>query len=276
MSGNGRKRCGDDRCLDKTAVEALIEGRHPDPFAVLGPHETASGTVIRAFLPGASAATVIGLQGNILATFRRTHQDGLFEAALPAAMPYRLRIDWQGVMQETEDPYAFPTLLGQLDVHLLAEGRHRQIGACLGAQPMEVDGIAGVRFAVWAPNARRVSVVGDFNAWDGRRHPMRLAALNVACGRFSSRAFPPANCTNTKFSAPMERSLPQSGSGRARGRGAARHGLCGRRALPLSPGRMRTGSAARPAANGRRTAGDLRSARRVMAAPRGRPVLVLA
>ncbi len=169
----------DDRLLDKTAVGALIEGREADPFALLGPHETTSGTVIRAVLPGASSATVIDLQGKTLATFRRTHPDGLFEATLPATVPYRLRIDWQGVMQETEDPYAFPPLLGQLDVYLLAEGRHWRMGTCLGAQPMEVDGVAGVRFAVWAPNARRVSLIGNFNAWDGRRHPMRL---RIECG----------------------------------------------------------------------------------------------
>jgi len=169
----------DDRLLDKTAVGALIEGREADPFALLGPHETTSGTVIRAVLPGASSATVVDLQGKTLATFRRTHPNGLFEATLPARVPYRLRIDWQGVMQETEDPYAFPPLLGQLDVYLLAEGRHWRMGACLGAQPMEVDGVAGVRFAVWAPNARRVSLIGNFNAWDGRRHPMRL---RIECG----------------------------------------------------------------------------------------------
>jgi len=169
----------DDRLLDKTAVGALIEGREADPFALLGPHETTSGTVIRAVLPGASSATVIDLQGKTLATFRRTHPNGLFEATLPARVPYRLRIDWQGVMQETEDPYAFPPLLGQLDVYLLAEGRHWRMGTCLGAQPMEVDGVAGVRCAVWAPNARRVSLIGNFNAWDGRRHPMRL---RIECG----------------------------------------------------------------------------------------------
>ena len=180
----------DDRFLDRTAVEALIDGRAGDPFALLGPHETASGTMIRAFLPGASGATVIGVQGNTLATFRRTHPDGLFEATLPAAVPYRLRIDWQGVIQETEDPYAFPPLLGQLDVYLLAEGKHWRLGTCLGAQPMEVDGVAGVRFAVWAPNARRVSVIGAFNGWDGRRHPMRL---RIECGVweiFIPRLFP--------------------------------------------------------------------------------------
>ncbi len=76
-------------------------------------------------------------------------------------------------MQETEDPYGFQPLLGGLDLYLIAEGRHRELGACLGAHVMEVEGVTGVRFAVWAPNAKRVAVVGDFNAWDGRRYPMR-------------------------------------------------------------------------------------------------------
>jgi 1,4-alpha-glucan branching enzyme len=169
----------DDRFSDEASIATLIEGRHGDPFALLGPHATASGTVIRAFLPGAAAVSAIGLHGETLAALRRIHGDGLFEARLPIASPYRLRIDWHGVVQETEDPYAFPPLLGDLDVHLLAEGRHWRIGTCLGARPMEVDGVAGVRFAVWAPNARRVSVTGNFNAWDGRRHPMRF---RIECG----------------------------------------------------------------------------------------------
>ncbi len=77
-------------------------------------------------------------------------------------------------MQETEDPYSFGLLLGDVDLHLFNEGRHFQLAHCLGAQAMTIDGIAGVRFAVWAPNARRVAVVGDFNSWDRRRHPMRV------------------------------------------------------------------------------------------------------
>jgi 1,4-alpha-glucan branching enzyme len=163
-----------DHPLDPQAVAALVEGRHGDPFALLGPHPSPAGGVIRALLPGAAGVTALAPSGKPLAEFRRIHEDGLFEAALAAPDDYRLRIDWHGVIQETEDPYAFPPLLGALDIYLLAEGRHRQIGECLGAQPMACCGVAGVRFAVWAPNARRVSVIGDFNAWDGRRHPMRL------------------------------------------------------------------------------------------------------
>ncbi|PZR60139.1 MAG: 1,4-alpha-glucan branching enzyme, partial [Stutzerimonas stutzeri] len=93
---------------------------------------------------------------------------------LPQAQRYRLRIHWPGNVQETEDPYAFGPLLGDTDLYLFAEGNHRQLWRCLGSAPVEHEGVPGVRFAVWAPNARRVSVVGDFNSWDGRRHPMRL------------------------------------------------------------------------------------------------------
>lgn len=192
----------DDSALDQAAITALIEGRHGDPFAILGPHDTKTGRVVRAFLPGARDVTITDQNGQPLGSLRQTHPSGLFEAALPAPPSYRLRIDWDGVSQETEDPYAFPSLLGDMDVYLLAEGRHWQIGACLGAQPMEVDGVRGVRFAVWAPNARRVSVIGGFNAWDGRRHPMRS---RIECGvwdLFIPRLAVGAG-TNTRFLALM-------------------------------------------------------------------------
>jgi 1,4-alpha-glucan branching enzyme len=89
-------------------------------------------------------------------------------------VPYRLRIQWPGAEQETEDPYSFGLLLGDLDLHLLSEGRHFELARCLGAQSLTIESVPGVRFAVWAPNARRVAVVGDFNSWDRRRHPMRV------------------------------------------------------------------------------------------------------
>jgi 1,4-alpha-glucan branching enzyme len=160
--------------MSEAAIEALAEGRHGDPFALLGPHREGEGWVIRALLPRARAVTALARSGKTLAAFRRVHMAGLFEAEISERPDYRLCIDWGGVIQETEDPYSFPPLLGELDVYLLAEGRHRRIAECLGAQPMTCEGAPGVRFAVWAPNARRVSVIGAFNTWDGRRHPMRL------------------------------------------------------------------------------------------------------
>ena len=142
-----------------------------DPFAILGPHDGE----LRVLLPGARSVQAISPgDGRILAELIQTDPIGLFTGPLPPNIPYRLRIDWHGITQETEDPYSFRPLLGQIDLHLLAEGRHHDLGACLGAHVMLVNGVAGVRFAVWAPNARRVSVVGDFNTWDDRRHPMRL------------------------------------------------------------------------------------------------------
>ncbi len=156
-------------------VAALVHGRSGDPFALLGPHMEGGERTVRAFLPGADAVEVLARDdGALLARLERVHPAGLFAGPVPGAQPYRLRIAWPGGVQETEDPYSFWPQLGELDLHLLAEGRHRQIGSTLGAQQATVEGVPGVRFALWAPNARRVSVVGDFNSWDGRRHPMRL------------------------------------------------------------------------------------------------------
>ncbi len=166
--------------VNPEALDALARAEHGDPFAVLGPHEEDGKIVVRAILPDAEAADVLDASGNLLAAMQRIHPAGLWAATLPALVPYILRIRTStGFTYETEDPYAFPPLLGELDVYLLGEGRHQDIGHALGAHPMQVPYLAGVpvtgvRFAVWAPNARRVSVVGSFNGWDGRRHPMRL------------------------------------------------------------------------------------------------------
>ncbi|GGG35801.1 1,4-alpha-glucan branching enzyme GlgB 1 [Caldovatus sediminis] len=154
--------------MDPDAIEAIVAGRHGDPFAVLGPH----GGEVRSFQPGALGVEVVRGGHAAPVPLPRVHPAGLF-AGPAGAGPYRLRIRWPGGVQETEDPYAFGLLLGALDMHLFAEGRHRELGRVFGARAMRVDGVPGVRFAVWAPNALRVSVVGPFNAWDGRRHPMR-------------------------------------------------------------------------------------------------------
>ncbi len=156
-------------------ADAIAAGRHGDPFAVLGPHRAKGGTIVRSFQPRAARVSVLTAAGEV--PMRRVHGDGLFAVHLsPApAEGYRLLVERpDGALDMLEDPYRFPPLLGDLDIHLLAEGTHLRTFEKLGAHVRTVDGVDGVHFAVWAPNADRVSVVGDFNGWDGRCHPMRL------------------------------------------------------------------------------------------------------
>ena len=161
--------------LDPAEARALVEGTHGDPFAVLGPHAAGKGHLLRVCLPGAIGVEAIEREGGrLLAELSPGPAEGLFEAPLGRHVPYRLRIRWPGAVQETEDPYSFGPLLGELDLYLIAEGRHFQLSDALGASCQTIDGVPGLRFAVWAPNASRVAVIGDFNAWDERRHPMRL------------------------------------------------------------------------------------------------------
>ena len=161
--------------LAPAIIHALETATHADPFAVLGPHEGPRGRLIRAFLPGAFRVEVRSRANRArLGELDQAQALGLFTGEVRSPDPYLFIIHWPGGVQETEDPYGFGPLLGEFDLHLIHEGRHRNLAFCLGAQEMTVDGIAGVRFATWAPNARRVAVVGDFNGWDNRRHPMRL------------------------------------------------------------------------------------------------------
>jgi 1,4-alpha-glucan branching enzyme len=164
-----------DDLPDQGAIDAVVHARHGDPFAVLGPHPVASGTAIRAFIPDAETVEVVARDtGLALGTLTRVHDGGFWSGVVGESVPYRLRIGQAGAFRETEDAYSFPPILGDIDIYLLGEGRHRDFASALGAHVAQFDGVAGVRFAVWAPNARRVSVVGGFNNWDGRRHPMRL------------------------------------------------------------------------------------------------------
>jgi 1,4-alpha-glucan branching enzyme len=161
-------------------VEDLLHARHADPFAVLGLHADAEGKLWhRALLPGASAVALIDARtGKRTAEHVRRHPDGFFEAAVPRRknhFDYRLAITWaHGEAGVYADAYSYGPLLDDADLAALRDGRHLRPYLVLGAHPMTLGEVAGVRFAVWAPNARQVSVVGDFNAWDGRRHPMRL------------------------------------------------------------------------------------------------------
>jgi 1,4-alpha-glucan branching enzyme len=163
------------RPLDRAVSAALANATHGDPFAVLGPHETEAGRIVRAFLPGARGVEVLARADRTpLGRLAAHDESGLFEGLVRRPDPYLLRIEWPDGVQETEDPYAFSLLLGDLDLHLFNEGRHFGLGETFGARAMTVDGVPGVRFAVWAPGARRAAVVGDFNAWEARRHPMRV------------------------------------------------------------------------------------------------------
>lgn len=167
------------------AIHAFLQGRYADPFALLGPHpvETKAGRgwLVRFFEPNVAEAQVLvaGEAAPIIA--RKIHDDGLFEANLPVVSdapppPKSYRIQartFAGQVLEHHDTYAFPFLLSEFDLYLMGEGRHYDTYQKLGAHIRTVDGITGVHFGVWAPSARRVSVVGDFNGWDGRVHVMR-------------------------------------------------------------------------------------------------------
>ena len=167
------------------SVEALLRADHRDPFAFLGMHSEAGGraVVVRAFLPEACKVAVVdAASGVVVAELPRVHEAGLFVGAVKGRQDlfeYRLRVVIGDEEREVEDPYRFPPALGELDLHLLAEGNNARSYEQLGAHRRSLCGVEGVAFAVWAPNASRVSVVGDFNAWDGRRHPMRL---HPGCG----------------------------------------------------------------------------------------------
>jgi 1,4-alpha-glucan branching enzyme len=153
---------------------AVIEGRHSDPFHYLGPHVEGDASLVRVFLPDAEGVAIVDEQGR-QSDLARIHDAGLFEGRLAnGSRRYRVRARYGDRQLEIEDPYRFPPILSDLDLYLLGEGTHMHLYEKLGAHPMVLDGVSGVAFTVLAPDARRVSVVGDFNAWDGRRHAMRV------------------------------------------------------------------------------------------------------
>ncbi len=166
-----------------TELDALVRREHPDPHAVLGAHPADDGVAIRALRPAASAITAL-LDDGTEVELRQIHPGGMFQGLVEGAelpLRYRLVVDYGDSNSFTiDDPYAFTPTIGELDQHLISEGRHEELYDKLGAHVVEHQGVLGTAFAVWAPAARAVSVVGDFNTWDGRLHAMRtLGATGV-------------------------------------------------------------------------------------------------
>ncbi|WP_102223617.1 1,4-alpha-glucan branching protein GlgB [Acidimangrovimonas sediminis] len=158
--------------IDPQAARAILTGAHADPFAVLGPHRRGDAVVVTAFVPGAETLQVV--QDGTATPLAPVGREGLFAGPIPQDAAYRLRAEGGGESWEFDDPYRFGPVLGEIDEYLLGEGTHQRLWHALGAHLITHGGVEGVHFAVWAPNAERVSVVGQFNFWDGRRHPMRL------------------------------------------------------------------------------------------------------
>ncbi|MDE2260021.1 MAG: 1,4-alpha-glucan branching protein GlgB [Betaproteobacteria bacterium] len=153
--------------------QAILEARHHDPFGYLGLHRTEHEWELRLFLPYASTVEVFTSDWEPVP---RVHDQGIhiWKGKVPPASPRRLRYRENGRQIETFDVYGFPPLISDHDLYLFQEGRLQQLYKILGAHPCTHEGVDGIRFAVWAPNAARVSVVGDFNHWDGRQYPMRV------------------------------------------------------------------------------------------------------
>jgi 1,4-alpha-glucan branching enzyme len=157
-------------------VDALVNRDLAEPHRLLGAHPQNGGVVIRAFRPDA-AKVLARPDGGEPVELKQLHPGGVFEGEVPgASLPLRYELEVSYAAGDTftlRDPYAFMPTLGEIDLYLAGEGRHEELYEKLGAHVREVDGVPGVAFAVWAPSARSVSVVGDFNSWDGRLHPMR-------------------------------------------------------------------------------------------------------
>jgi 1,4-alpha-glucan branching enzyme len=157
-------------------IQAIIDGTHGDTFAFLGLQEHGGGFVARCFVPGAETVTAHTLSGEAIGELTRRHDAGFFSGVVKASalQPIRYRATRGDDEWMVTDPYSFWPILGPMDDYFIREGSHLRLFDKMGAHPIKHQGVDGFHFAVWAPNARRVSVVGDFNDWDGRRHVMRL------------------------------------------------------------------------------------------------------
>src|SRR5262245_22843733 len=164
----------------KDAIAAVAAGQSRDPFAVLGPHRQAHDRLVVRTLQPHAASVILQTVPGPQHPMRRRDDAGLYEAVLPLARgepvpDYRLRVTYaDDHVVEIDDPYRYGRVLSDFDLHLFNEGTHHRLFEKLGAHRITVGDAAGVHFAVWAPNADRVSVIGGFNGWDGRVHQMRL------------------------------------------------------------------------------------------------------
>ena len=170
-------------------LQKIIDARHHDPFAVLGKHIEKNQEVVRAFLPKVKQVTL--QPGNL--NMHRIPNTDLFEwrgAQGTVAARYQFKlVDDNAQSHLMYDPYSFLPQVTDFDLHLFGEGKHYNTYSFLGAHLNTVDGISGVSFAVWAPNAERVSVVGEFNEWDGRRHQMRVRGSSGVYSRINAEHF---------------------------------------------------------------------------------------
>ena len=252
---------------DNATIEALVHGRHGDPFAVLGRHGRSCAASRQAPTGWRrSPPTATCWRG-----WNGCHPAGFFAGAIPPGQPYRLRIRWPGGVEETEDPYSFGPLLGRDGSASVRRRPAFRTGPRVRrAMHVRADDngnrVAGVRFAVWAPNASRVSVVGDFNSWDGRRHPMRkrpeaglweIFIPRLGPGEFYKYELLDANGTLLPLKAdPLALETEH----------AAGHRLARRASVAACLGRCRLDGVARHAPGRRRADLDLRSPCRVLVA----------
>jgi 1,4-alpha-glucan branching enzyme len=171
------------RGMTPEEIDRVVAGEHADPHSVLGAHRVDAGLIVRAFRPAATSVRLLPPSGAPV-ELEQTHPAGMFEVVLPGKRTlrrYRFETAYaDGPPVIVRDGYSFAPSLGELDLHLITEGRHEQLWDALGAHPRTLDETAGTSFAVWAPGARAVGVVGDFNVWNERAHPMRsLGAAGV-------------------------------------------------------------------------------------------------
>ena len=162
--------------LDKATLDTLVDGRHFNPFSLLGIHREHGKRIVRTLQPQAKTVGLLvnGIDKSL--PMKKVHAAGIFEIEMPARKrSYQLRLTYaDGNSHDIQDAYRFPSMLGDLDLYLMGQGSHRDIFRKMGAHPTRLLGVSGTFFTVWAPNASRISVIGEFNDWDGRRHVMRL------------------------------------------------------------------------------------------------------